>query len=381
MSTLDIARAYRRLGLSCIPLKPSEKVPAIRWRPFADRLPTDTDLAGWFRDSSRGIGIICGSVSGGLLVRDFDQQEVFDIWADQFPQWADRLPTVKTARGRHIYFRTTGSARTKVLGDGEMRGDGSYVVAPPSLHPSGCRYAWTVPLGEIPVVDAAEIGLTGCKDETGQLYGEPDEVSGSRSLGFSVTLYKDGLKADEIARLALPTGPHQNHRRLFHLARICRTIGRDRGQNLSSSEVREVFNAWHTAAAPHLRDDQGRESYFMEFISGMKQVKHNIGSEPFAIAWQRALESEPPTELSGIGDPGIIRLGCLCCELQKIHGDEPFYLSSRKAAELLGHPVHTTAAGWLRGFVAMGLLEVVELGRMHRATRYRWRANKQQVER
>ena len=49
--------------------------------------------------------------------------------------------------GRHIYFAHPGGAvRNKVgIAQGlDLRGDGGYVVAPPSMHPSGRRYEWEV---------------------------------------------------------------------------------------------------------------------------------------------------------------------------------------------------------------------------------------------
>jgi hypothetical protein len=53
-------------------------------------------------------------------------------------------PTVATTRGRHLYFQGLGQS-TIALGYGELRGLGSYVIAPPSIHPSGKLYAWLEP--------------------------------------------------------------------------------------------------------------------------------------------------------------------------------------------------------------------------------------------
>ncbi|MGC8724912.1 MAG: bifunctional DNA primase/polymerase, partial [Acidobacteriota bacterium] len=60
------------------------------------------------------------------------------------------LPVTVTAQtgggGRHLVFRHPGIRvpnSAGLLGPGlDVRGDGGYIVAPPSLHASGCRYAW-----------------------------------------------------------------------------------------------------------------------------------------------------------------------------------------------------------------------------------------------
>ena len=53
----------------------------------------------------------------------------------------------RTGRGTHHFFRTSRPVPPKVavLPEVDLRGPGSYVVAPPSLHSSGKRYEWIVP--------------------------------------------------------------------------------------------------------------------------------------------------------------------------------------------------------------------------------------------
>ena len=59
------------------------------------------------------------------------------------------LPSTVESRtgggGRHLYFEHPGYPVRNRTGIGQgidLRGDGGYVVAPPSLHPSGEHYAW-----------------------------------------------------------------------------------------------------------------------------------------------------------------------------------------------------------------------------------------------
>jgi hypothetical protein len=59
-------------------------------------------------------------------------------------------PTVEviTRRGRHLYFkmpaRDVRNSASKVASGIDVRGTGGYVLTPPSVHPSGRRYCWSV---------------------------------------------------------------------------------------------------------------------------------------------------------------------------------------------------------------------------------------------
>jgi hypothetical protein len=110
----------------------------------------------WAQWPDANIGIRTGPESG-LLVIDIDGDD-FDL-----PEALRNLPrtlTVKTARGRHIYFRYPAGAsignRTKIGGlKIDLRGTGGYVVGDSSLHSSGHRYEWEIgpedcELAEIP---------------------------------------------------------------------------------------------------------------------------------------------------------------------------------------------------------------------------------------
>jgi hypothetical protein len=64
-------------------------------------------------------------------------------------------PTSMTVRGPHLFFAGLQQA-TIVLPYGELRGRGSYVLVPPSIHPTGKQYVWLdAPRpGQLPAVPA-----------------------------------------------------------------------------------------------------------------------------------------------------------------------------------------------------------------------------------
>lgn len=175
ISLLDDALAYLDRGLSIIPIqhKPHTggKQPAIkRWKPYVQRAPSKRTVRKWFSNGQmQGIGVICGPVSGNLVCRDFDDEESYDRWSIEQPEIATLFPTVKTARGYHVWFRAdiesikreTGAKCFLKLDSGELRFDGVYTLVPPSVHPTGVLYEWVLPLpeGALPIVDPFSVGL------------------------------------------------------------------------------------------------------------------------------------------------------------------------------------------------------------------------------
>ena len=89
-------------------------------------------------------------------------------------------------------------------------------------------------------------------------------------------------------------------------------------------------------------------------------------------AYMRA-SAKPLPVVFGCSDERIRRLAGMCRELHILLGDQPFYLPTRKVAELFG--VHWTSIGiWLRGLevlkhIALAPGEVRKRG-AHRSPRY-----------
>jgi hypothetical protein len=160
---LRAAQDYLRRGLSVVPIQCGTKRCSLRkWKHYQNSPPSPAKVEEWFSEHPDWqLAIILGDVSGGVVVRDFDDKAVFDRWVAEHPEWAASLPTVATARGLHVYLRSADTRSRKVVG-GELRGDGNYVLAPPSKHPDGATYKWLIPLpddGDIPEADLVAIGL------------------------------------------------------------------------------------------------------------------------------------------------------------------------------------------------------------------------------
>lgn len=145
----ESADLYLELGLSIIPISLTEKKPAISWKEYQSRQPTEEEVDGWFNDGVPceggttkvfGLGIVTGAISN-LVVVDCDNQEALEYAVNDGAIFSNI--TVKTTRGNHFYFRHPGFPVSNKVGgvstdwpnlNGlDLRGDGGYVVAPPSL--------------------------------------------------------------------------------------------------------------------------------------------------------------------------------------------------------------------------------------------------------
>jgi hypothetical protein len=149
---LDSALAYARRGWSVIPLWPREKRPLIPWAPYQHHRPEEAEIREWFRRwPSANVGIVTGAVSS-LVVVDVDPLHGGDDRLRALEEAHGPLPdTIKATTGGgglHVYFAHPGGIvhnKVGLVAGIDLRGDGGFVVAPPSVHPSGRRYAWLVP--------------------------------------------------------------------------------------------------------------------------------------------------------------------------------------------------------------------------------------------
>ena len=105
--------------------------------------------AWWRRWPEANIGLVTGEASG-LVVLDVDPRHGGEVALEELERRFGELPSTVQANtgggGRHLVFRHPGIRvpnSAGLLGPGlDMRGDGGYIVAPPSLHASGHRYVW-----------------------------------------------------------------------------------------------------------------------------------------------------------------------------------------------------------------------------------------------
>lgn len=121
------------------------KHPRVKWKVYQDRLPTEDEVRTWWRrwpDSN--IAILTGAISG-LVVVDIDPRHGGDESLLDLGPLPDTLTATTGGGGQHLYWQHPGYPVPNAAGIRhgiDVRGDGGYVLAPPSGHRSGGVYAW-----------------------------------------------------------------------------------------------------------------------------------------------------------------------------------------------------------------------------------------------
>jgi len=150
MSLIDKAKEYLKAQLSVIPTK-EDKLPALTsWKPYQTSRIKEEEVDSLFNGANvKGLAIVCGAISGGLEVIDVDTKhdttgslwdELRGLLEDNLPELYSRLVIAQTkSGGYHIYYRCSSIAGNLKLSTKlnrevliETRGEGGYVIAPPT---------------------------------------------------------------------------------------------------------------------------------------------------------------------------------------------------------------------------------------------------------
>jgi hypothetical protein len=144
-SLVFAAKAHILRGFAVIPVFGAAdfercKLPGIKWGRYQYCLPTDQDVEDWFLNQGfGGLAVVCGRVSR-LAVLDFDDQDLASEFRRLFPDLAATYTVTSGTRGLpHLYWRLPAEliVDTRSVQGVDLRGEGSYVVAPPTRSASG----------------------------------------------------------------------------------------------------------------------------------------------------------------------------------------------------------------------------------------------------
>lgn len=137
------ARDYLKKGWSITAADPLTKAPIpAEWKEFQTRHMTETEIAVYFREGVN-IGMVTGHISNDLIMLDFDDLKLADLWKAAHP------PTLMfaTGKGLRLLYHKEGSYPTHHLKqkglDIDILGEGGFTVMPPSWHAEKKKlYRW-----------------------------------------------------------------------------------------------------------------------------------------------------------------------------------------------------------------------------------------------
>lgn len=193
MNHLDWAMAYASMGLSVFPCLENSKSP-LTSRGFLDATTDGDRISSWW--STRPYANIGIAIPNDELVLDVDKMhssEGLDI---------SRLPptpftiTPRENGGRHYWFKKPIDVPVRptvnIMPGVDVRSVGSYVIAPPSIHPNGKVYEWGISRIAMQPADVPDWVLDFVKSgEIGEDHSKPeDALLGIKEGGRQTALFR-----------------------------------------------------------------------------------------------------------------------------------------------------------------------------------------------
>jgi len=350
---------------------------------FKDATKDAAKIRRWWKQwPDANVGIATGSESG-LVVIDVDPEKGGGESLRLAQERRGTLPAGPISKtgggGRHLLFAHPGDrvpSRIGLAAGLDVRGDGGYIIAPRSDHETGNRYEWevfpkAVPLPEIPRGWLDWIRNSGCSTEcTGKPRNSQEIPPEARAYVFGAHSTSEAI--EQAVQATLPTRPGQRHGKIFQLVR--RLLAIEALEEKPAREHQWIIEEWHRRAHPHTSGKHPFDDYLFDFHYAWAEAKHPWGVEPVQLIAEKVRAGSLPGVANDYDDERLRQLVGVCRELQRYHGDSPFFLDTHTAAKVIGvHP--TQAWRWMFGPLrADKVIDLVSKGnhREHKASEWRY---------
>ena len=166
----EAALNYAKMGLAVFPLVEKDKKP-LTSNGFLNAT-TDPEIIEnwWTKHPLANIGIATGKKSNGLVAIDMDVDKekgkdgfhVFEDWCkENVLILPDSWLSITGRGGYHLFYKSDFAVPSRIgwLDDVDIRAEGAYVVAPPSIHPNGNRYEWEQSPDEYSLITTNDIDV------------------------------------------------------------------------------------------------------------------------------------------------------------------------------------------------------------------------------
>lgn len=288
------------------------------------------------------IAVICGRLSNNLFILDCDKPQTFSWIGQELEKHNINAWVTESVRGGHYWLLSTeGEVRnaTPIAGL-DILGNHKYVVAPPSVHPSGLIYQWikrdgilppAVFLDKLPFLE----GLSLIKARRALLPTVAKSVLIDKNLGN----YQSNSEAELAAAMSLAKGGY------------------------SDEEIISIFEKYNPS---HYASKKDSSSWFQRYILPKAFAYSNSAPNSNKLAsWAN---SRPWPGRTGETDKSVF---LALCHRAKLDGREHFRASVREVAEL-AHIEKMTAQRSLIRLIQDGLITKVGRDRLSNATLYQF---------
>jgi hypothetical protein len=315
MNRQELVSLLREQELNLIPLQSHKKIPSVKWSEYQSKKYTEQI------SDDANIGVICGLVSGNLVVIDIDSKDesIIDV---VLPDARNRTMVVKTARGFHIYIKTERMPKTLRLENGshhiDVQSTGTYVVGPLSIHPDGTTYEVISNTTTVKNIDFQIV------------------IQNLEKLGFTPT--QDTLTIKEIKKNGVNEGNRNDS--MFKAAcdllqeqkldepiawAYLQTINEKNKPPLDEEELKTIFES----AKKYNKDkpEESKEDSTLLYELAMSKIKKLVISQNNSNEVYAVIENNGHNETINLSNKRAIQWLNYTCHnngLNKIHGEE-FY--------------------------------------------------------
>ena len=202
---LDAALYYAGMGIAVFPCEPGRKTPACA-NGFHDATTDEATIRAWWAKNPRANVAMATGKASGMFVVDIDprhggDESLTDLTAEHGPL-PDTAEALTGGGGRHIFLAHPGGcvpcSQSEIAPGIDIKGDGGYVVMPPSIHPGGEAYAWEISS------DIADVRPAACPDWLAALIraGGAQTPQGRTSRPTDANVIPSGQRNNALASLA-----------------------------------------------------------------------------------------------------------------------------------------------------------------------------------
>jgi len=213
---MEAALWYSKKGWPVIPINPAidpvtkkgKKKPLLpTWEEFQKRVPTEKEITEWWQKwPTAMVGVITGEFSNVFAI-DCDTEEAYQKIQEYLPE-SLVLPIAQTPRGgKHLWFsypkKSNLTVAASVLPGTDYRGNGGYIISPPSQNGANRSYQWLIePQKELPEIPESLLALINKNTIYSNVGKIPPVYNGLQPSTNVYNMFQEGTRDQDLFHIA-----------------------------------------------------------------------------------------------------------------------------------------------------------------------------------